>query len=265
MSNDTVAVIDCGTHTTKCGISGESLPRLISPNVIAVEDDGEVWVGSDALRKRRSCKLVRPMDRGRIVGWSDIEKVWTHTLEWDLGLNPKETTVLLTEAPDEPPRIRELKAEIMFENLGIPRFCLANQAVLSLYAEGRTSGVVVDIGAGSACGIAVSSGNMVGGYHSLPYTGDAITTSLLHEFSSLGFNPSSTTHRDIVNHIKDSHSFISTSMTPYVVDYTLPDRRKVSIKSGLVNLDKWMFTGDTSLTRCCEGLCGVVRSGSWTQ
>lgn len=38
--------------------------------------------------------------------------------------------------------------DIMFETFGVPKLYVAIQAVLSLYASGRTTGIVVDSGDG---------------------------------------------------------------------------------------------------------------------
>jgi actin len=48
--------------------------------------------------------------------------------------------VLLTEAPFNPKKNREKMQEIMFENFDVPAIYIAIQAVLSLYASGRTTG-----------------------------------------------------------------------------------------------------------------------------
>lgn len=60
----------------------------------------------------------------------------------------QELPVLLTEAPHNPQRNREKMCEIMFEKFQSPALYIAIQAVLSLYATGRTTGVVLDIGDG---------------------------------------------------------------------------------------------------------------------
>lgn len=56
--------------------------------------------------------------------------------------------MLLTEAPLNPLANRERAAEVLFETFNVPALFVAPQAILSLYASGRTTGVVLDSGDG---------------------------------------------------------------------------------------------------------------------
>ncbi len=54
--------------------------------------------------------------------------------------------VLMTEPPLNPKRNREKMTEIIFEKFKPSCFYLGIQSVLSLYASGRTTGLVLDVG-----------------------------------------------------------------------------------------------------------------------
>jgi centractin len=66
--------------------------------------------------------------------------------------------VLLTEAPLNPRKNRETAAQIFFETYNVPAFYVSIQSVLSLYASGRSTGLVLDSGEGVSHVVPVYSG-----------------------------------------------------------------------------------------------------------
>lgn len=83
---------------------------------------------------------------------------------------------MLTEAPLNPRANREQAAQIFFETFNVPAMCFSVQAVLALYASGRTTGIVLDVGDGVSHTVPVYEGfavqhaikriDLAGRYHS---------------------------------------------------------------------------------------------------
>jgi actin len=75
-------------------------------------------------------------------------KIWEHLWNTELMISPDSHKFFITEPPKNPKENREMLTTIMFENFQVPKLYVAIQAVLSLYASGKTTGTVVDCGDG---------------------------------------------------------------------------------------------------------------------
>ena len=151
-------VIDNGSGMVKAGFAGEEAPRCVFPAMVGRPkhtaammclEQKQEYIGEEANAKRGILNLKYPISAGIVESWDDMEKVWQHTFYNELRVNPSESNgVLLTEAPRNPKSNREKMVSIMFETFEVPNCYVAIQAVMSLYAAGRTTGLVVDSGDG---------------------------------------------------------------------------------------------------------------------
>ena len=103
------------------------------------------YVGDEAIAKRGILTLKYPIEHGFVTNWDDMEKIWHHTFK-ELSVSPEEHPVLITEAPLNSKTNREKMTEIMFETFSSPAMNISIQAVLSLYASGHTTGMIIDVG-----------------------------------------------------------------------------------------------------------------------
>ena len=238
-------VIDTGSGLCKAGFSGDDAPRAVLPTYVGrtrmpaaqgASDQRDYYVGEEARSKCDLLNLKKPVERSQITDWEDIEKVWHHTLFMELRIVPDNHPLLLTEPPNNPKLSREKITQIMFESFNIPAFYLANQAVLSLYATGRTSGVAIDSGEGSTFAVPIYEG------YALPYatksmgiSGADLTEKLQGMLKAKGHSLNSPASKELVRDIKEKLCYVAMepgeelNSSSLEKNYELPDGTSVTL------------------------------------
>jgi len=157
MSDNKSIVIDNGSGVINAGFSGENQPSVKFPSIVGVPrtdkqmvgvESKSEYIGDEAQKMRGVLKLSYPIESGIVTSWDQMEKVWEYCFTNELRVDPSEHKVLLTEAPMNPKANREKMTQLMFETFQVQGLYVAIQAVLSLYSNGRTTGMVCDSGDG---------------------------------------------------------------------------------------------------------------------
>ncbi|KAL4481485.1 hypothetical protein ABPG74_007574 [Tetrahymena malaccensis] len=252
-------VIDNGSGRCKAGIAGDDAPRTDFPSIVGrpkytctMFGEKELYVGDDALAKKGILNLRYPIEHGIVNDYDDMEKIWHHCFYNELRVDPSEHPCMLTEAPMNPKQNREKMARTMFETFNVPSFYVQIQAVLSLYAAGRVTGIVVDCGDGVTHTVPIFEG------YALPHAikknelaGRDLTDYCMKLMYEVGLNFSSSSEREIIRDIKEKCCYVALDYDAELKayqnnsskhkQYELPDGNMVTIQDQRFRVPELLF------------------------
>uniref|UniRef100_A0A915LYI3 Actin n=1 Tax=Meloidogyne javanica TaxID=6303 RepID=A0A915LYI3_MELJA len=233
----------------KAGFAGNEEPCVVFPSIVGrphhpgvhfsirLEDS---YVGNDAQAIRGILSVTNPIERGIVTNWEDMEKIWHHTFYNELRVKPEKHLLLLTEAPHNPKANREKMAEIMH---------FAIQEVLSLFASGRTTGIVVNSGYGVTHAVPVYQGyDFPHAFLRLDFAGNDLTDYLMKILNERGYSFSKSSDRKIVEEIKEKLCYVALDFEQEMAKETSSLEKKYELP------DKDVITIGNELFRCPEAL-----------
>lgn len=267
-------VIDNGSGIIKAGFAGDVVPKYHFPNFIGRPKhvrvmegalEGDLFLGPEAEEHRGLLTIRYPMEHGIVRDWDDMERIWQYIYSKDqLQTFSEEHPVLLTEAPLNPRKNREKAAEIFFETFNVPALYMSMQAVLSLYASGRTTGVVLDVGDGVAHAVPIYEG------YAMPHSvmrvdvaGRDVTRYLRLLLRKEGYDFHTSAELEIVRTIKEKACYLSInplkeeSMETEKAQYMLPDGSTIEIGPARYRAPEVLFKPDL-IGEECEGIHQIL-------
>ena len=169
-----------------------------------------------------------------VTNWNAMEK---NSFYNKLRVTPAGAPVLPTEAPLKPKANREHMTQTTFETFNVPATYVVTLIVLSLYASGRTTGIMMDFGDGVSHTAPTYKG------YALPHAilrldlaGSDLTEYLMMILTERGNSFTSTTERDIVRDVQEELCYIALDYDTVLTStaessdndttYVLPDEKR---------------------------------------
>ncbi|VVT44179.1 uncharacterized protein SAPINGB_P000330 [Magnusiomyces paraingens] len=167
-------VLDTGSWTTRAGFAGEDTPKAVFSTSYGLREEPEeeskekkdadgdtameekqttsekrkhYYIGENSLHlPRANTEIHNPMHEGVVKDWTAMEQIWDYALNKSLGIDPTEHPLLVTEQPWNSRANRASAMQLAFETFSVPAFYIAKTPVAALFASGKGTGLVVDIG-----------------------------------------------------------------------------------------------------------------------
>ncbi|RUP45132.1 actin-domain-containing protein [Jimgerdemannia flammicorona] len=119
----------------------------------------------------------------KVEDWEAVEQIWNYAFQTRLRVDTTEHPLLCTEPAWNVRENREKMAELAFEKYGFPAFYLAKDAVMTAFAAGRATALVLDSGGGMTSAVPVYDGYVLKkGILRQPLGGDFISEQIAEQF-----------------------------------------------------------------------------------
>lgn len=187
-------VFDIGSYSVRAGYAGEDSPKAEIPTHMSVVDDPDVPMETEDTDKgkssgkkyfidtmsikvpRKGAEITTFLNDGMIDNWDMYEEmmdyIYNKAIKSESNLHP----VMMSEPAWNVKNKREKLAEIMFEKYNVPAFFLCKNAVLTAFANGRSTGLVLDSGASHTAAVPVYDGYVIQqAIVKSPFAGDFIS------------------------------------------------------------------------------------------
>jgi actin len=250
-------VLDSGSGFIKAGFAGDDEPKVVFPSIVGKPiNPGSVgqstYVGDQAISKRDVLTLSHPMENGIVNNWDDMKKIWSHTFQGELRIDPTTQPVMILDSSLSAKNNRQQMVKIMFETFKVPALYVATAPALSLYAHGSSTGIVLDCGYGVGQIVPIHNGRVISNAVTrIDVAGSDLTNYLVKLLSERGYQFTSLAQREIVRDIKEKLSYVAEDFDAEMQkaaqsseverSYELPDGEVITVGSERFRCPETLF------------------------
>lgn len=222
-------VIDVGSSSVRIGYAGEDAPKGDVCSYMGVyeeavvekmEETGQGEGAAPATKKKylldtpalhapkEGCELGTFIKDGMIEDWALFEKMLDYLYGKYVQSSSEHHPVVMSEPAWNTKAKREKMTELLFEKYNVPAMYLVKSPVLSCFASGRATGLVLDSGATLTSAVPVYDGQaIVNAIVKTPLAGDFVSaeTRKMVEAKGIEVVPSyMIASKDVINPPKDN-------------------------------------------------------------
>lgn len=185
---DKSVVIHFGKHSTIAGFSNRDLPQCVIPSAYLKIDNGEPIFGLYPLLQAEKGDIYTLFDnRGVPTDWDMLAKFWRWIYRTQLCVKPEELCLCITVPAEISVGVKEQLYELTMCKLEVPVCQLISEPLALTLALGKSTALVVDVGAAKATITPVVDGGVVkNGIMSSPYAGDFLDYQLTKSLDDEG-------------------------------------------------------------------------------
>lgn len=134
-----VIAIDQGTRNFRAGLAGDDIWRMNFAPLVCSNDKQKYMLANNST----TTTSIAPMDTACIINLEMCEFLYAHMFA---NVNVTQRNVILSESTLTSKKDRTVMTQLMFEQYNSESMYLAMDDMLALYAAGRTSGLLVNVG-----------------------------------------------------------------------------------------------------------------------
>ncbi|XP_061169469.1 actin, cytoplasmic-like [Saccostrea echinata] len=234
-----IVIIDAGSREMRIGVWGQGTPKDVFPNAVGKLKKmfartgmnlKNIFFGEEAEEKMKMCDICYPVKNGRITIFDALEKVLTYTFQRNLETNVSEYKIVMKAEKED----RDELLHLLFKTYNPQAILLANQASLSLFAVGCSTGLVVNIGEGTSQVVPIIENRIMQNavVENLGFNGQSLTEKLL---TMLEIDDTPSGHK-CAREVKEKYCFVAIDPKAEIENVLsdqveLSDGREIKIKS----------------------------------
>jgi actin len=258
-------VLDIGQFSAKAGFAGEDMPsqvfftivgtpkyRPIDYEYASIRKD-DFYVG-DEIQSIGLYKIFYPINKGIIQDWLSFEKIIDYIF-YNLRVDPSLVNVLFAVHPLFPYSDLKKLFELFLEKYQCNAFYPVLDSMLTLYAGGFQTGLVVEIGDSLTRITPIYQGYKLD--HAIKHLdigGRTLTKFMEKMLGEGGFSADSSIRRELVRALKEKACFVSLDykedlkrVEQYEKEYSLPDGSTISLARERFEVPELLFNPSLEL------------------